>query len=110
MATEQGGIIIKDKDGNWYVLTQAILERARVPQNLTGELEQTLSGDVTGHVFGEDPNPPVVSFQFIPNLANLTGLTTFVNQQLQFSAGTGSAETGSASQMNIQTSSAPRPQ
>jgi len=51
--TEQATLVIKDQEGEYYLLPQAALESGRVPAEHKAEVERLLaeSHDVSGHLF-----------------------------------------------------------
>ena len=67
MANAQG-LIIRDSDGNFYVISSETLESSRVPSERKAELEEALKGDVSGFFF------PLFNNQVFQNAA------TTVNQ------------------------------
>jgi hypothetical protein len=55
MTTGQKVLVLKDSDGNYYVLHERAIEAGRVPADKTAELEQAITGqDVSGFLFGFD--------------------------------------------------------
>ena len=49
--TNQQGLIIRDNDGNFYVISSETIEASRVPAERQAELEAALAGDVSGFFF-----------------------------------------------------------
>ncbi|MER3420874.1 MAG: hypothetical protein C4290_10270 [Chloroflexota bacterium] len=50
--TVQEALVLRDTEGNYYLLTQEIIQAGRVPPDKTAAFEQAISGqDVSGYVF-----------------------------------------------------------
>jgi hypothetical protein len=84
-------LVLRDNDGNFYLLTEQAIQSARVPQEKMGEVQQALSGSDTS------------GFYFNTNLA-------FLNQQNFQSANNvvlgGFALVGSQTALNLASNSA----
>lgn len=51
-STVQEAVVLKDADGNYYLLTQEIIQAGRIPPDRTAALEQALTGqDISGYFF-----------------------------------------------------------
>jgi hypothetical protein len=51
MATQDQVLIIRDSDGNFYVIPGSMLESGRVPDDQKAALEQAIQSDVSGFGF-----------------------------------------------------------
>jgi hypothetical protein len=50
MSTENQALILRDREGNYYVIAPAELEAARVPADQQQALEQALADEVSGYI------------------------------------------------------------
>lgn len=51
-STVQEAVVLKDADGNYYLLTQEIIQAGRIPPDRAAALEQVLTGqDISGYFF-----------------------------------------------------------
>ncbi|HZU76963.1 MAG TPA: hypothetical protein VFA70_09385 [Dehalococcoidia bacterium] len=47
-------IVLRDREGNFYLISQDVLESHRVPEDKKQVLKQALSGDVAGYVLNDN--------------------------------------------------------
>jgi uncharacterized protein YbjQ (UPF0145 family) len=59
-------IVLRDSEGNFYLVTQDVLRAARVPEDKVAALQQAVTGEVTGYLFG----PSFTSIFSAPTVQN----------------------------------------
>jgi hypothetical protein len=78
-------LVMKDGDGNWYTLTQDILDSARVPADRAQQLESALRSDVAGYtVTIEMTGFTLVAFTQNENISRLGIKPRVVNHEEQY--------------------------